>query len=253
MPNLHGRHAVVTGGGKGIGAAISRSLAAGGAKVTLMGRDPESLGRVAVEIGAQPITVDLTVDTATAQAFEDAQKLGGPVDILINNVGAADSATFERTARETWDRMLALNMTVAFLCTQQVIRSMRSRSYGRIVNVASTASLKGYPYVAAYCAAKHGLLGMTKALAVETARQGITVNAVCPGFTETDLLARSVQTIVDATGRTQEQAREDLLRGNPMGRFIQPEEVAAAVLWLCSDEARSVTGQAILVDGGEVS
>jgi len=221
--------------------------------VTLMGRDASALGQVAVEIGAQPITVDLTVETAAVQAFEDAQKLAGPVEILVNNVGAAESATLERTSREIWDRMVAINMTVAFLCSQQVIRSMRSRSYGRIVNVASTASLKGYPYVTAYCAAKHGLLGFTKALAMETARQGITVNAVCPGFTETDLLARSVQTIVDATGRTQEQAREELLRGNPMGRFIRPEEVAAAVLWLCSDAAKSVTGQAILVDGGEVA
>lgn len=248
---LTGKHAVVTGGGKGIGAAISRSLAKAGATITIMGRDAKALELIATELDAQPITVDLTNENAARRAFEDATKLAGPIDILINNVGAAESAPFEKTSIDSWNRMIALNMTVAFTCSREVLPSMRARSYGRVVNIASTASLKGYSYVAAYCAAKHGLLGLTKAMAAETARYGITVNAVCPGFTETELLARSVQTIMDATGRTEDKAREDLLRTNPQGRFITPEEVAAAVLWLCSPEANSVTGQAIAIDGGE--
>ena len=251
--SLSGKHAVVTGGGKGIGAAISRALAARGAKVTVMGREAKVLEAIAVELDAQSIAVDLVDEQAARQAFMDAAKLGGPIDILINNVGAAESASFAKTTRGLWDRMVALNMTVAYTCCHQVLPSMRARSYGRIVNVASTASLKGYSYVSAYCAAKHGLLGLTRALAAETATYGVTVNAVCPGFTETDLLARSVQTIMESTGRSEERAREDLMRANPQGRFIQPEEVAAAVVWLCSAEAQSVTGQAIAIDGGETS
>lgn len=254
MPEfLKGQHAVVTGGGKGIGAAVARGLAHAGASVTVMGRAPDALQAIAVEIDAQPISVDLTDIDSAHRAFEDAAKLGGPIEILVNNVGAAESAAFERTSHEMWERMIALNMTVAFTCCGLVLPSMKQHGFGRIVNIASTASLKGYSYVAAYCAAKHGLLGLTRALAVETARQGVTVNAVCPGFTETDLLARSVQTIMDATGRSSDQAREDLLKSNPQGRFIQPDEVAASVLWLCSPEAAGVTGQAIAVDGGETS
>jgi NAD(P)-dependent dehydrogenase (short-subunit alcohol dehydrogenase family) len=248
---LSGKHALVTGGGKGIGAAVARALHRSGASVTVMGRDAAALQGIAVEIDAQPISVDLSDADSAHRAFEDAAKLGGAVDILINNVGAAESAPFERTSHEIWERMILLNMTVAFTCSGLAVPSMKQRGFGRIVNVASTASLKGYSYTAAYCAAKHGLLGLTRALAVETARQGITVNAVCPGFTETELLARSVQTIMDATGRTADQAREDLMRTNPQKRFIRPEEVAAAVLWLCSESAAGVTGQAIAVDGGE--
>lgn len=253
MVNLSGKHAVVTGGGKGIGAAIARALRSAGAAVTVMGRDASSLQAIAAEIDAQPITVDLTDSDASERAFSDAAKLGGAVDILINNVGAADSAPFERTSRQVWDSMIALNMTVAFLCSQQVIPAMRAKSSGRIINIASTASLKGYPYVSAYCAAKHGLLGLTRALAAETASYGVTVNAVCPGFTETDMLARSVQTIMNVTGRSADKAREDLARTNPQGRFITAEEVAATVLWLCSPEAASINGQAIAVDGGETA
>lgn len=249
---LKGKHAVVTGGGKGIGLAIARSLVRAGASVTLMGRDAAVLGRVAAEMGAQSIAVDLLDETAAGHAFDDAAKLAGPVDILINNVGGEKSSRFEKTSRADWDGMLALNLTVAFTCMQKALPEMKRRGFGRIVNVASTASLKGYPYVAAYCAAKHGLLGLTRAVALETAKTGVTVNAVCPGFTETDLLQRSLATIVDATGRTEEDARADLLKANPQGRFILPEEVAEAVLWLCSAAAGSVTGQAISINGGEI-
>lgn len=254
MPEfLKGRHAVVTGGGKGIGAAVARGLHRSGASVTVMGRDAGALEEIAGEIDAQPISVDLTDGDSARRAFEDAAKLGGPIDILINNVGAAESAPFERTSSDLWERMILLNMTVAFSCCGLVLAPMKERGFGRIVNMASTASLQGYPYVVAYCAAKHGLLGLTRALALETAKQGITVNAVCPGFTETDLLARSLQTIMSATGRSQEQAREDLKKSNPQRRFIRPEEVSAAVLWLCSEAAAGVTGQAIAVDGGETA
>ncbi|MEA2554238.1 MAG: hypothetical protein QOJ65_2414 [Fimbriimonadaceae bacterium] len=249
---LAGRHAVVTGGGKGIGAAVAHALSRAGATLTVMGRDTAALEIIAQEIQAQPITVDLTDTGASARAFADAAKLAGPVDILINNVGAAESAPIERTTQELWQRMIALNMTIAFTCSQAVLPSMKQKGYGRIVNMASTASLKGYPYVAAYCAAKHGLLGLTRALAVETVKDGITVNAVCPGFTETDMLGRSVETIVSATGRSADEARNALISANPLGRFIQPEEVAAAVLWLCSREASAVTGQAITIAGGEL-
>ncbi len=254
MPDfLTGKHAVVTGGGKGIGAAVARALHRSGALVTVMGRDAAALQGIAVEIDAQPISVDLTDSDSAHRAFEDAAKLGGAIDILVNNVGAAESAPFERTSYDIWQRMILLNMTVAFTCSGLVIPSMKERGFGRIVNTASTASLKGYAYTTAYCAAKHGLLGLTRALAVETARHGITVNAVCPGFAETELLARSVQTIMDATGRSADQTREDLMKTNPQKRFIQPEEVAAAVLWLCSEPAAGVTGQAIAVDGGETA
>jgi NAD(P)-dependent dehydrogenase (short-subunit alcohol dehydrogenase family) len=226
---LRAKHAVVTGGGKGIGEAIARYLANAGAAVTIMGRDAGALGNVATEIGAQPITVDLLDHGAAHQAFADAAKIAGPIDILINNVGAERSAKFEKTTRADWDSMLAVNMTVAFTCIQAVLPDMKRRGSGRVVNVASTASLKG-----------------------EVAKTGVTVNAVCPGFTETELLERSLQTIVAATGRTDEDARSELMKGNPQGRFIQPDEVAAAVGWLCSEAASSVTGQAICISGGEI-
>ena len=250
---LRAKRAVVTGGGKGIGAAITRALAGAGAKVTVMGRETKALESIATELDLQSITVDLTDENAARQAFADAAKLGGPIDILVNNVGAAESARFEKIDHAHWDRMISLNMTVAFICCQQVLPSMRSRGFGHIINVASTASLKGYSYVAAYCAAKHGLLGLTRALASECVRDGVTINAICPGFTETDLLTRSVQTIMDSTGRTADKAREDLMKSNPQGRFIQPEEIAATVLWLCSPAAKSITGQAIAIDGGETA
>ncbi len=243
---LKGRHAIVTGGGGGIGAAIAYALAVRGARVTVMGRTLSSLRFVAGALpGARAIVVDVTNQRSVRSAFAKA----GPADVLVNNAGAAESAPFERTSAALWERMLAVNLTGAFHCTAQVLPRMRAAGWGRIINIASTAAHKGYPYVTAYCAAKHGLLGFTRALAIETARTGVTVNAVSPGFTETDLLADAVQKIVAATGRTAEQARAQLLRDMPHGRFVTPVEVAAAVLWFCLPGAGGVTGQARLVDG----
>lgn len=246
---MDGLHAVVTGGGSGIGEAIAAALLREGARVTVMGRDEARLhaarGRLG-EVGA------LRVDVADAASVEQAFHSAGPVDILINNAGQVDSQPFTRTSLELWNRMLQVNLTGSFLCTQQVLPGMTERGFGRIVNIASTAALKGYAYVAAYCAAKHGVLGLTRALALEVARKGVTVNAVCPGYTDTDIVARAVEQIASKTQRSADAAREALAAANPQGRLVQPDEVAQAVLWLCRRESSSITGQAIAVAGGEV-
>ena len=176
----------------------------------------------------------------------------GAVDILVNNAGAAESAPFAKTGLDMLERMLAVNLKAAFFCTQAVLPGMLAAKAGRIVNIASTAGLTGYPYVSAYVAAKHALVGLTRALALETARSGVTVNAVCPGFTDTDLVARAVETITAKTGRSTEAARAELAKTNPMGRLVTPQEVASAVAYLCLPGAGAVTGQAIVVAGGEV-
>ncbi|MBA4136672.1 MAG: 3-hydroxyacyl-CoA dehydrogenase, partial [Opitutus sp.] len=235
-----------TGGGRGIGAAIARALRAHGARVTVLGRDLAALDRIAAEIGAQAFAIDITDEASVSGAFLNV----GAADILINNAGAAESAPIERTDAALWERMLAVNLSGAFLCTQHVLPGMRAAKWGRIVNIASTAALKGYPYVTAYCAAKHGLLGFTRALALEVKRDGVTVNAVCPGFTETDLLADSIAEIQRVTGRTAEQARAQLLKDTPHGKFATPEEVAAAVVQLCLPSAAATTGEAIVIEGG---
>ncbi len=255
---LAGQHAVVTGGGTGIGAAVAAELAQRGATLTLMGRRRQPLDAqlgVLHEVAAGEAAaelLDVTDDRAIPAAFANAVARFGPVHILVNNAGAAESAPFGKTGRDLLDRMLAVNLTGAFLCTQAVLPAMLKARQGRIVNIASTAGLVGYAYVAAYCAAKHGLVGLTRALALETVRSGVTVNAVCPGFTDTDLVARSVGNIVAKTGRSAEEARAELAKTNPMGRLVTPKEVAAAVAFLCLPDAAAMTGQAIVVAGGEV-
>jgi 3-hydroxybutyrate dehydrogenase len=255
--SLQGKHAVVTGGGSGIGAACAEGLVRAGARVTLMGRDAAKLAaqraRLAEfgEVGSA--SVDVGEPASIAQAFAAATQAFGAVDVLVNNAGQAQAAPFSKTDIALWQRMLDVNLTGVFLCTQAVLPSMLERRDGRIVNVASTAGQIGYPYVAAYCAAKHGVIGLTRSLALEVATKGVTVNAVCPGYTETELLRESLDQIVAKTGRSEAEARASLVRGNPQQRFVTPAEVAHAVLWLCEPESGSITGQSISVSGGEVT
>jgi NAD(P)-dependent dehydrogenase (short-subunit alcohol dehydrogenase family) len=242
----------VTGGGRGIGAAIARALAEHGATVTLMGRDRVRLESRARELAAQAVTVDIAEADSVAAAFARATSAAGPVHILVNNAGAAASAPFVRTELALWRQMLEVNLTGTYLCCKQVLPGMLDFGFGRVVNVASTAGLTGYPYVTAYCAAKHGVVGLTRALALETARRNVTVNAVCPGYTETDLLGDAIANIIRTTGKSEDEARAALLSRNPQRRLMQPEEVANAALWLCLPGAEAITGQAIAVAGGEL-
>ncbi|HLN49190.1 MAG TPA: SDR family NAD(P)-dependent oxidoreductase [Steroidobacteraceae bacterium] len=251
---LQGRHALVTGAGRGIGAAIAARLVAEGARVTLLSRTQSQLDQVAAALGssAQTACADITDLQATRRAFEQAALAFGPVDVLINNAGRAQSAPTRRAPEELWHTMLAVNLTGTYYGIRAVLPGMLERNFGRIVNVASTAGVRGYPYVAAYCAAKHGVIGLTRALALEVAQRNITVNAVCPGYTDTDLVRESIANIEQTTGRSFEAARAALTKANPQGRLVQPAEVANAVAWLCLPGAEAITGQSIAVAGGEV-
>jgi NAD(P)-dependent dehydrogenase (short-subunit alcohol dehydrogenase family) len=250
---LSGKHAVVTGASRGIGAAIAARLNAHGARVTLMGRNQAHLDAAAGAMrGARGVSVDLLDAPAVSAAFERTAREAGPIDILVNNAGAADSAPIARTDAALWQYLIDINLTSVYRCTHAVIAGMLERKWGRIVNIASTAGLKGYAYVSAYCAAKHGVIGFTRALALETARKNITVNAVCPGYTQTELLDRALDNIVAKTGGSRADAEAELKRANPQNRFIQPDEVANTVAWLCLPGSESVTGQALAIAGGEV-
>lgn len=254
---LNDHHAVVTGGGSGIGAATAAALLQAGARVTLMGRDAARLDAQRTALGGGEnvacVSVDITDEDVVNAAFARAAETLGAIDILVNNAGQAQAAPFAQTDLALWKRMLDVNLTGAFLCTRAVLPAMLARKAGRIVNVASTAGQVGYPYVAAYCASKHGVIGMTRALALEVATQGVTVNAVCPGYTETELLQASLEQITRKTSRSEAEARSILVRHNPQQRFVTPEEVANAVLWLCAPGSSAITGQSISVSGGEIT
>ena len=253
---LAGRHALVTGGGSGIGAAVAQALAAAGARVTLVGRRVEALRATAEGLPAAAshgiAAADVTDAAALQSALDKAATERGAIDILVNCAGQAASAPMLKSDAALWRAMLDVNLMGVVHATQAALPAMQTQGWGRIVNVASTAGLVGYAYVSAYCAAKHAVLGLTRSLALEVATRGVTVNAVCPGYTDTPLLAAAVANIRAKTGRSEAQALAELEAGNPQQRLVTPQEVAATVLWLCLPSSSAINGQAIAVAGGEV-
>ena len=253
MASLQGRHALVTGGGRGIGRAIAAALTQAGAAVTIAGRNEKSLADVVGRgEAAGYVVADVTDAKAVDSGVKQAVAARGAVDLLIANAGGAESAPFLRTTPDQFRGLFELNVMGVVHATRAVLDGMRERRGGRIVAIASTAGLKGYGYVSAYCAAKHALVGLVRSLAVETAASGVTVNAVCPGYTDTELVQQSLTRISAKTGRSREDALGSLLKDSPLGRLVKPQEVAAAVLYLCSPEASAVTGTTLVVAGGEI-
>jgi len=252
-------HAVVTGGGRGIGAAIAEALARLGASVSLVGRNAEVLqataNRITKDYGVKVATASANVadDSAVQKAIANVRDVLGAPTILVNNAGVAESAPFLKSDAVFWRKVLDVDLLGAVYCTQAVLPAMLESKWGRIINIASTAGVTGYAYITTYCAAKHGMIGLTRALAIETASKGVTVNAVCPGYTNTDMTTQSITNIMRKTGRSREEAEASLVSRNPQGRLIQPAEVADAVVWLCGDNAGSVTGQSIVIAGGELT
>lgn len=243
---LEGRRVLITGGGSGVGADLARGFAAAGAGVVIAGRRRDALEAVAAVTGAQVVMADVTDPASVAAMFASA----GPCDVVIANAGAADSSPFLRTTMHQWNAMIAVNLTGVFLTLQAGLAQMPG--WGRLISVASTAGLKGYAKVAPYAAAKHGVIGLTRSLALELASRPLTVNALCPGFLDTPMTHRSVAVIAEKTGRTMDEARRVLEEMNPQGRLIQPSEVTAAALWLCGPGSEGVNGQAIAIAGGEL-
>lgn len=251
---LAGRHALVTGASRGIGAAIAAALIADGARVSLIGRDAARLAEVCARLGgadrAVAIVADITRADAVREAFTTARRQFGPVHVLVNNAGQASSAKFTDTDEALWNRILGVNLTGTYLCTREAIPDMLQAGFGRIVNVASIAGLRGAPYISAYATSKHAVIGLTRSLALEYATRSITVNAVCPGYVDTDMAKQAIDNIMRKTGRSESEALATLTATNPQGRLVTPAEVSNAVLWLCRPGTESVTGQSIVIAGG---
>jgi len=256
---LKGQHGLITGGSRGIGAAISNALAALGANITILARDQKNIEKqkehLKAEFGITAFCVktDITKDKEVELSFAKAVKAIGPIDILVNNAGIGKSIPFHKMDLDFWKTTLEINLTGTFLCTKQVYDSMRERGYGRIINISSTVGLRGYPYITAYTASKHAVIGLTRALALECVKKGITVNAICPGYTDTDLVSEAVENIATTSGRDKTDIKTEIENMSPLGRLITPEEVAESVAWLCLPSSASITGQAIVVAGGSVT
>lgn len=254
MSALAGKHALVTGGSRGIGEAVAAALLRQGARVTLLARNEAMLQEAAEHLGKLGEVAYAVADVAQPgqvnEAFATARALRGAVDILINNAGYAESAPFSKTGIKLWQRMLDVNLNGTFYCSQAALPAMRESGWGRIVNIASTAGLQGYPYVAAYCAAKHGVIGLTRALAQELSDSGVTVNAVCPGYTDTPMLRQAIQTLAARTGQHEDVVRAALAAQNAQGRLLLPEEVAQKVMQFCLPDAAGFNGEVASLDDG---
>jgi NAD(P)-dependent dehydrogenase (short-subunit alcohol dehydrogenase family) len=251
---LNGKTALITGGGRGIGRAIALAFAQQRARVAVAARTAEQVNEVASEIGDEAIALvcDVANPESVARMFTEMRERFGDPDILVNNAGIAESATLVTTTDELWQHHLAINLSGTFYCTRAALPAMLKNGWGRVINIASIAGKTGAPYIAAYAASKHGVLGLTRSVALEVAASGVTVNAICPGYVDTEMVARGVERITARTGRTTEEALDSLKKMSPQNRLVSPEEVAAVALLLASNEGRGINGQGINVDGGTV-
>ena len=247
---LQGRHALITGGGTGIGASAATHLHAAGAKISATGRRMEPIQRIASIVGGSAIQCDVTDREQIARAFDVARSANGPIEMLVVNAGIADSAPFAKTTRDSWDRIIGTNLTAAFDCAQAALPDLLASENGRLVFVASVASLRGVPYAAHYAASKHGLLGLMKSMALEFAKTKLTVNAVCPGYVDTPMTYQSIARVMDKTGRSEEQSRAAIEGQNASGRLVHPDTIGTMIMTLCLPQSQDVNGAAVTIDGG---